>query len=238
MEPTDSTHNRANLPRVLEPEFMDSPAEAQAYDAMDHGDVNRGFATDLRTAIDGAGLRATDSRLKILDLGTGTALIPIEICRQLPEARITAVDAAANMLDRARQNVAAAGLADRIKLCQADVKRPFPDGGPWQVVISNSLVHHIAEPATLLATADRATAPGGLQFFRDLVRPRKESELSRLVALHAAGATDEQQKMLADSLRAALTLAEVREMVERRGYDPATVEITSDRHWTWSAIKP
>ena len=31
------------LPRVLEPEVMDSPEEALDYDEMDHGEVNRQF---------------------------------------------------------------------------------------------------------------------------------------------------------------------------------------------------
>ena len=35
------------LPRVLEPEVMDSPDEARDYDAMDHGQVNRAFVNDL-----------------------------------------------------------------------------------------------------------------------------------------------------------------------------------------------
>ena len=53
------------LPRVLEPEVMDSPEEAADYDAMDHRAVNRVFASDF--------LAAWDGRNPILDAGTGTA---------------------------------------------------------------------------------------------------------------------------------------------------------------------
>ena len=35
------------LERVLEPEVMDTPAEARDYDAMDHAEVNRLFVDDL-----------------------------------------------------------------------------------------------------------------------------------------------------------------------------------------------
>ena len=38
------------LPRVLEPEVMDSPEEARDYDAMDHAEVNRRFVADFLTA--------------------------------------------------------------------------------------------------------------------------------------------------------------------------------------------
>jgi hypothetical protein len=38
------------LSRVLEPEAMDTPAEARAYDAMDHSEVNRRFVDDVLAA--------------------------------------------------------------------------------------------------------------------------------------------------------------------------------------------
>ena len=41
------------------------------------------------------------------------------------------------------------------------------------------------------------------------------------------------KQMFADSLRAALTVAEVQGMIESLGEDPAAVRQTSNRHWTW-----
>ena len=101
-------------------------------------------------------------------------------------------------------------------------------------MISNSIVHHIPEPATVLAEMVRVTAPGGVLFVRDLLRPDDEATLRRLVELHAAGANAHQQQMFADSLHAALTLAEVRDLVATLGFDPVEVRQTTDRHWTWN----
>ena len=78
------------------------------------------------------------------------------------------------------------------------------------------------------------TAPGGVLFVRDLFRPDEESTLRRLVDLYAAGANAHQQQMLADSLHAALTLGEVRDLVATLGLDPFEVRQTTDRHWTWN----
>jgi len=39
-------------------------------------------------------------------------------------------------------------------------------------------------------------------------------------------------------LRAALTVEEVQALIEPLGFDASTVQATSDRHWTWQAIKP
>ena len=68
------------------------------------------------------------SPLQILDLGAGTAQIPIELARRALYTHITAVDAAASMLALARANIAAANLTDRIDLILADAKHlPFAD---------------------------------------------------------------------------------------------------------------
>src|SRR5439155_14255243 len=98
----------SSLPRILEPEVMDTPEEARDYDSMDHSAVNHAFASDF--------LALWDGRNPVLDAGTGTALIPVELCRQHPAIEIVAVDAAQNMLALARENVARAGLDGRIRL--------------------------------------------------------------------------------------------------------------------------
>ena len=217
------------LQRVLEPEVMDSDEDAREYDAMDHATVNTRFVTDLLAVL------GTDSPVRILDLGAGTAQIPIELCRRAPRVQVTAVDAAESMLTLAHANVAAAGLVDRIELVHADAK--VLAATQFDAVISNSIVHHIAEPRTVIGTAICLTAPGGLLFHRDLARPRDESQLENLVAAYAGEATPYQRKLFADSLRAALTIDEVRELVAEFDFSPETVQMTSDRHWTWSATR-
>jgi ubiquinone/menaquinone biosynthesis C-methylase UbiE len=215
------------LPRVLEPEVMDSPEEALDYDTMDHSAVNRAFVDDLLAACAQPG--------DVLDLGTGTAQIPIELCRREPGCRVMAADAAESMLDLARYNIEAAGLIERIQLARGDAKSlPFADG-MFDTVMSNSIVHHIPEPMTVLREAVRVVRPGGLLFVRDLARPGDQQTLQRLVETYAAEANEHQQAMFAASLHAALALEEVRQLVASLGYSAERVRMTSDRHWTWQA---
>jgi ubiquinone/menaquinone biosynthesis C-methylase UbiE len=217
------------LPRILEPEVMDTAEEAAAYDAMDHAAVNRVFAGDF--------LAVWDGRLPILDVGTGTAQIPIELCRQHPTIEIVGIDLAEEMLRVGRDNVRRAGLESRIRLERVDAKGvPYPDGA-FAAVISNSIVHHVPEPRRVLAEMVRLAAPGGTLFVRDLLRPADRNELERLVGLYAADADERQRQLFADSLHAALTVDEVRALVMGLGYDPANVRQTTDRHWTWVAKK-
>jgi ubiquinone/menaquinone biosynthesis C-methylase UbiE len=218
------------LPRVLEPEVMDSPEEALAYNAMDHSEVNRIFVDDLLAADPPPG--------EILDLGTGTALIPIELCQRDPSLRVLAIDLSASMLVLAKANVDVAGLTGQILLDLVDSKQLPYDDGRFGTVMSNSIVHHIPEPRSVLQEAWRVLAPGGLMFVRDLLRPPDDATVGRLVSTYAGEATPHQRQLFEDSLRAALTLDEVRALVAPFGCRPESVQQTSDRHWTWSARRP
>jgi hypothetical protein len=75
-------------------------------------------------------------------------------------------------------------------------------------------------------------------FFRDLLRPASEEEVQRLVQSYTGQEKEHAQQMFANSLRAALTLDEFRDLVLQLGLDGAAVRQTSDRHWTWKATKP
>jgi ubiquinone/menaquinone biosynthesis C-methylase UbiE len=231
------------LPRTLEPELMDTAEDASEYDAMDHAAVNDRFVVDLLAAMSDWSLerpvKPTTSFgvIEVLDLGAGTAQIPVELARRAEAFHITAVDAAESMLAVGGRNVDTAGLTGRIELVLADAKRlPF-DADVFPVVISNSIVHHLAEPQQVLAEAVRVVAPGGLLFHRDLARPDDEAQLHHLVTAYAGDATPYQRKLFADSLRAALTVEEMQQLVAALGFPAESVRMTSDRHWTWTASK-
>jgi ubiquinone/menaquinone biosynthesis C-methylase UbiE len=217
------------LPRVLEPEVMDSAEEARDYDAMDHGQVNVAFVADFLAVWDGRG--------PILDVGTGTAQIPLELCRRTQRAEVVGIDLAEHMLAVGRENVRRAGLEKHIHLERCDAKHLPYETGAFGAVISNSIVHHIPEPVRVLAEMIRVAAPAGVLFVRDLLRPADDATVRHLVGAYAGDANVHQRQMFQDSLRAALTLAEVREMVAGFGYDPAEVRQTTDRHWTWQTKK-
>ncbi|HEY1696453.1 MAG TPA: class I SAM-dependent methyltransferase [Polyangiaceae bacterium] len=233
------------LPRVLEPEVMDTDEEARDYDAMDHGDVNARFVADLLAA---RGTLSTGARpARVLDVGTGTALIPVELCRRDAGVQVDAIDLASHMLALAERNVARAGLAGRIRVAKVDAKKgPWPPG-TFDVVMSNSIVHHIPEPAEMLGEAWRLVKAGGRLFVRDLERPATDARVAELVAAYAPipdGPPDlramhlRQRGLLEASLRAALTADEVRALVGALGIPAASVATTSDRHWTLSCEKP
>lgn len=233
------------LPRTLEPEVMDSAEEARDYDAMDHSEVNTRFCEDLLAAdprlADPGGART------ILDVGTGTALIPIELLRRAPSARAVAIDLSTHMLALAERNVAKAGLSARVEIARRDAKRTGWADGAFDAVVSNSIVHHIPEPGAVLGEMWRLVARGGSMFVRDLSRPASDAEVDALVQRYGGTAPDDpeaharfvrQRGLFRDSLRAALTVDEVRSAVAAWGIPPGAVSLTSDRHWTLAHSKP
>jgi ubiquinone/menaquinone biosynthesis C-methylase UbiE len=214
------------LIRVLEPEVMIDPEEARQYDAMDHSHANRQFIDDL--------LNFCGDVRKVLDVGTGSAQVAVQLCRRVESCRVTASDLSPQMLELARTNVQAHGLADRIELDDADAKNmPYQDG-MFDLVMCNGMLHHIAQPIHVMSEAVRVTSQGGVVFFRDLRRPDSSEQVEQLVATHAGAANDYQQQLFRQSLHAALNLREMRDLVTRLGLDPQSVRATSDRHWTWA----
>jgi ubiquinone/menaquinone biosynthesis C-methylase UbiE len=217
------------LDRVLEPEVMEDRNEAIEYNEMDHGQVNRNFVTDLLAA----GPIGTDC----LDLGTGTALIPIELCKRNEEVRVMAADASTAMLELARYQLEINNLITRIQLHCGDAKKLIFEAHFFDTVMSNSLVHHLPSHETFMAEALRVLRPNGLLFIRDLCRPESLEQLDKLVDTYAANESEHSRQMLRQSLHAALSLSEIRQLAAQAGLPNNCVVMTSDRHWTLAARK-
>ena len=164
----------------------------------------------------------------MLDLGCGPADVTTRLARALPTARITAVDGSAAMLAHGRARVKAAGLADRVRIEERLLPDPELDARTFDVVVSSSVLHHLADPATLWTTVARCAAPGAVVYVADLRRPPDRATLDALVAV-----TEGEPKVLVDDFRNSLLASyrpdEVRAQVAAAGLE-LTVEPLGERH--------
>lgn len=209
------------MERVLEPEVMDTPEEADGYDAMDHSEPNAAFVRRLVEL---------GAHGRMLDVGTGPGHIPLLVCERIPDARVIGIDLARHMLRHAERHRLASRFASRVEYRLADAKGlDFPDA-TFDVVLSNTILHHIPDPRPFLREARRVLMAGGALLIRDLFRPATTARADELVALHAADATPCQQKLFRDSLCAALTPEELRGVANEAGLADAEIAIDSDRH--------
>lgn len=230
------------LSRVLEPEEMAGADEAAEYDAMDFGATDELFvrrAAELvhaRGGIVDTGCRIVDSGCWIVDIGCGNAKISLAIARLVPESPICAVEMSSEMLAVAVRHRAKAGdAARRVVFVRGDAKNlPFAAGSVG-LVTSNSLIHHIPDPSRVFREVARIVNSARNQpriLIRDLVRPQSEVDLAAIAEKYAAGWSPLQRRLYVNSLRAALSLEEVREYAAAAGLRGVRVEQITDRHWS------
>lgn len=210
--------------RILETEVMDTQEAAEAYDAMEHGEVDNAFVE--RVIALGA------STGHFLDVGTGPAQIPILLAQRCPNIRITALDLSEQMLKIAERHVVEARLTNRIKLELVDAKNLPYRNNSFDGLISNSIIHHIHDTMEAFREMSRVVAQGGLVLIRDLTRPETLEAAQAFVDRYAADDTPCQRKLYYDSFLASFTIPEVQHMLDQVDLPGATVVQSTDRHWS------
>lgn len=210
--------------RILEPEVMDTWEDTVEYDSMDFTEVNVAFAQRALELAPPSGL--------CLDAGTGTARISILIVQQNPNLFIVGIELSKNMLKLGELNIYDADLSGKIMLRYMDAKKTSYPDNHFDMVISNSLVHHLPDPLCFLKEVNRILKPNAGLLIRDLIRPSTNKKISMLVQKYASECTDRQRQLFEDSLKASLTIEEVQTLLVQSGIQGANVVQSSDRHWS------
>jgi ubiquinone/menaquinone biosynthesis C-methylase UbiE len=219
------------LQRIPEPELMNEPEQTRAYAETDFSAPNDAFVAHFRQRFpDFAGGA-------VIDLGCGPADVAMRFARAYPEATILGLDGAQAMLDLGRKAVEAEGLGQRLTLR----KCRLPDMGlptrAFDAVISNSLLHHLDDPAVLWQTVRQVARRGAALLVMDLMRPASAAEAENLTQRYAADAPPVLQRDFHHSLLAAYRPDEVRQQLDAAGLEQLRVEAMSDRHLlVWGTI--
>jgi ubiquinone/menaquinone biosynthesis C-methylase UbiE len=168
-----------DLPRVPEPEVMDDSADVEAYAsaaAQAHLDkIDDTFVEHALRLVPGkeAG--------RALDIGTGPGQIVLKLARRLPGWTFIGVDHAPNMIGQTLANLgsadlgasAADALAARVEFSVADGNGLAFPGASFDLVMSNSVLHHLADPQRVFSEIARVAKPGAAILIRDLRRPSR-----------------------------------------------------------------
>jgi tRNA (cmo5U34)-methyltransferase len=107
----------------------------------------------------------------VLELGIGTGETTRRVLERHPQAKLTAIDSSARMLERAR---AAFPNAD---IRPGKLEDPLPEG-PFDLVFSALAVHHLdaAGKRDLFGRIHGALGPGGRFVLADVVVPENETD--------------------------------------------------------------
>jgi len=209
--------------RIPEPELMLDPAQAVAYARADFSEPHDRFVALLLArfpVIGGQGL----------DLGCGPGDVALRLLRACPALRLDAVDGSPAMVALAHQAAAREEAGRRLRLVEAvlpDVDVPLPS---YDLVVSNSLLHHLHRPAVLWDAVRRWSRAGTAIFVMDLLRPATAADAVALVRRYAAGEPAVLQRDFHASLLAAFTVDEIRLQLAGTGLAQLAVEVVSDRH--------
>ena len=214
------------MQRILEPELMTDEEQARAYAAVDwestHSIYPKVFAAEFASLPEEA---------TVLDLGCGTADITIRFARAFPQFRFDALDGSPAML-----TCAAAALqrhpdvASRIHLIEGMLPgAPLPQK-EYDVIISNSLLHHLPDPQALWQAVQRGGVTGTRVFVTDLFRPASLATAKALVDQYATGEPDIFRRDFLNSLLAAFSPGEVQAQLTTAGLESLKVKVMSDRH--------
>jgi SAM-dependent methyltransferase len=215
------------MKRRPEPELMDGHEQARAYAEADFSEPNELFLRLLAEQAPGElhGARA-------LDLGCGPADIVIRLLHRYPTLHCDALDGSQPMLDLAQAAVdALPGIASRTRLLCDKLPSARIETGAYDLILSNSLLHHLHEPQVLWRSIRAAAKPGALVLVMDLMRPASAGWAAALVESYAAEAPEVLKQDFRNSLHAAFEPAEVTEQLQVAGLgQQLSVNVVSDRH--------
>jgi len=200
--------------------------QARAYAAADFDQPHSMFIELFRKTFDAAAHGSS-----VLDLGCGPGDITFRFARAWPQCRVDGVDGSDAMLLHAEK---LQGQEDSLKGRVRFFKGTLPDvelpRRHYDIIISNSLLHHLHDPAVLWQTVKAFGVPGSSIFIMDLKRPASLAEAARLRDTYAEGEPEVLQRDFYNSLLAAFTVVELRSQLRDAGLAGLAVNSVSDRH--------
>ena len=204
---------------------MEGRAQAEAYAAADFSAGDQAVIDRLVQLFpEGLGPR-------LLDLGCGPGNISFRLARCWPDAEVLGLDGAAAMLELAElQRAASPAEFGRLRFERVSLPAPQLAGG-YSAVVSNSLLHHLHDPAVLWHSVRQLAAPGARVYVKDLRRPASAAAADLLRQRYLADAPPVLQHDYLASLHAAFTPEEVGAQLRAAGLaDQLQVAAVEDRY--------
>ena len=222
------------MERIPEPELMTEDDQAKAYALADFEEAHRRMLEAFGELF--PSLRHSGHAI---DLGCGPGDIACRFAERYPGWRVDGVDASPAMLgygpvimDRYP------GVEKRVRLVEGLLPGCTLPRETYDAVLSNSLLHHLAEPQVLWTAVRRLAGSGAPVLIMDLVRPAEKGLVDDLVEQYAAGEPEVLRRDFANSLRAAYRVDEVQSQLAEAQLPWLSVRVVTDRHLVVSGVAP
>ena len=208
--------------RVPEKELMCSNEQAASYANANFSESNNLFINNTFQHV------KIDNYTKLLDVGCGDGEIPIRISKET-DCEITAIDGSQAMLNEFKKKIDKNNVRNIFLHKKLIDQNLFLDKS-FDVIICNSVLHHVSDLSLFWNTIFRLTRKNGIICLMDLERPKSNKEMDYIL-LKYGGKDPILLDDFKNSLKAAYTINEVSQQLD--GYNNISFNIKpiSDRHF-------
>jgi SAM-dependent methyltransferase len=204
---------------------MDEFEQARAYALADFAEPNQRFVDAWAASFPGFASGT------VLDVGCGPGDIVLRIAERWPGLTVHGLDGSAAMLQFAAARLYEfPRLQGRVQFVEGLLPGAQLPLSRYDAIVSNSLLHHLHDPAVLWRAVRELGAPGAPVLVMDLYRPETPGAAQEIVEAYAGGEPEVLKRDFYNSLCAAFTPGEVRRQLDDAGLGALAVSTVSDRH--------
>ena len=212
------------MPRTPEPERMTEEEEV-FYAKADYSAPHEALAREIYQTV-GAGEKWA------IDIGCGPGDVLLRLRKLAADWVLVGADISPRMLSLASEDE-----AKRLSETETPINWLIINGRKialpartFDVVISNSVLHHIADPVQFWSEIGRLSKPGTEVFVRDLRRPPSETEARAIVERNIPNEYEIVKTHYFSSLLSSYTCSEVEHQLQAAGVNGLSVIEIEDRY--------
>ena len=223
------------MERVKEPELMVNYEQVVAYAEADFSLSEEDLISEIADFVNYSGAVVEKDHL-IIDLGCGPGNITERLSSLWPKSRIIGIDDSLNMIKYAKRkkNLKTLTSSNQISYEKLNLSSIANDDSKYgksaDVVVSNSLIHHIHDIEIFFRTLMKISKKGTIHYHRDLRRPSSHEEFESIKKKYITSSNSILKKDFIASLKAAHNVKEISKYLKRQGLDYLSVKEVGDRY--------
>ncbi len=224
------------MQRVTEPELMTAPHQVKAYAEADFSLTEGNIISCLKKLLQENQIVVENETL-IIDLGCGPGNISEKLATCWPSSKVIGIDDSSEMLKVAKkrqENIKRVSELEGLVYVKKNLSSLAIGHSLFHksadIVVSNSLLHHIHDPTIFFKALLNISKRGTLHFHRDLRRPISLDQVLLLQKKYLLNAPSILKRDFSASLEAAYTVKEVELEINKAGINNFNVIEVDDRY--------
>lgn len=214
------------MKRVAEVELMEGDDQARAYAEADFSEPHNNFIALFQQLFSSYKINGY-----VLDFGCGPADIAIRFAKAHESCIVHGIDGSEAMLFYGKQAIERSPeIQNRVKLFHKTLPTESLLNSKYDVIICNSLLHHLANPQILWDTIKCYANSNAPVFVMDLKRPDSQNEARILTDKYTSDEPEILRNDFYNSLLAAYEIDEVKDQLKIARLEKFCVKQVSDRH--------